>query len=151
MNIEQMQNEIKRYQSALEELPNKRLGFMLKDYYYANLTMNTKRSIIENDKFLLEVYPRDTGVGVDSKIKLPDGTFYKFAYRTYWYNESHYGFNKWTYENGAWDEAYNNFIEDLRSELNDHYLNSIQMYNDKITVEKGKALAEKQKVESLFN
>lgn len=151
MNIEQMNNTLTRYKNCLENLPNKRLGFMLKDYYYANLSKNTKGDIIENDKFSISVNPHDTGVSVYSSVKLPDGSLYSFAYRTYWYDEHTYGFNKWNYESGKWDEPYNTFIEELRNELKNHYESKISELEKAISNKTSELEKEKQYVESLFN
>lgn len=151
MNIEQMNTSLTRYKKCLENLPNKRLGFMLKEYYYANLSKNTKGDIIENDKFSISVSPHDTGVSVYSSIKLPDGSLYKFAYRTYWYDEHTYGFNKWNYESGKWDEAYNEFIEELRNELKEYYEKNITVLEKMIYNKTSELEKERQYVESLFN
>lgn len=151
MNIEQMNNTLTRYKNYLENLPNKRLGFMLKEYYYANLPKNIKGDIIENDKFSISVNPHDTGVSVYSSVKLPDGSLYKFAYRTYWYDEHTYGFNKWNYESGKWDESYNAFIEELRNELKNHYESKISELEEVISNKTSELEKEKQYVESLFN
>lgn len=145
-----LEDDIERCQHLKDKVASLRLGFLLKEHYYANTKYHSKVGHIENDRFLFSINCHDTGVSVNSFIKLPDGEFYKFADRTYWYNESQYGFNSWNYESGKWDEAYEEFIQVLGESLKRHYDFRIKQYEKKISDEKERFQKEKSAVESLF-
>ncbi len=137
-------------QRLKDKVASLRLGFLLKEHYYADTKYHSKEGNIENNRFLFSINCHDTGVSVDSFIKLPDGGFYKFADRTYWYNESQYGFNSWYYESGKWDKDYEEFIQVLKESLKRHYTFCIKQYEKKISEEKERFQKEKSAVESLF-
>jgi hypothetical protein len=148
--IESLEEEIERVQRLKDKVDSLRLGFLLKEHYYADTKYHSKRGNIENDSFLFRISCHETGVSVNSFIKLPDGERYKFADRTYWYNESQYGFNSWNYESGKWDKAYEEFIQVLRESLKQDYDFRIKQYEREISEEKERLQKEKSAVEDLF-
>ena len=148
--IERLEEDIERVQRLKEKVDSLRLGFLLKEHSYGYTEYHSKGGNVENDRFLFSINCHDTGVSVNSFIKLPDGELYKFADRTYWYNESQYGFNSWNYESGKWDKAYEEFIQVLRESLKQDYDFRIKQYEREISEEKERFQKEKSAVESLF-
>lgn len=150
-NIERYQEQISSYKKRIEKLPEQRVGFLLRDYYYLRGSkFCTDRDTIENEVFKLVIHSHDTGVNVSSSIKTPSGELYEFARRTYWYNESQYGFNKWYYESGKWDDSYNKFLKELEDEFKEYYNNQINKAEKLIEEEKQLLQDKKSSVESMF-
>lgn len=145
--LEYVENELKRETEYLSKIDSLRLGFLLKGIYYRDSNV---KSHVENSLFRITFHCHDTGVSTDSYIIRQDCSLYKIAHRTYWYNESQYGFNKWWYDNGAWDEKYEEFIQELRNRLVTLVNNKITQLNGEILKIKTYLKEEKSDVENMF-
>ena len=146
-DIKYIEQDIISKQRYLEDIPSLRLGMLFKGLYY---NCSDVKHYVSNDRFKITFHCHDTGISTNSYIIKPDGTLYEFAQRTYWYNESQYGFNKWYYENGAWDKAYDDFIQRLEDKLTLTVENKISNLNEELSKAKDKLQSEKSSVESMF-
>ena len=123
------------------------LGFLLKGLYYADRDI---KDHVSNGVFRISFDCHDTGISTSSYIIKPDGELYQIAMRTYWYNESQYGFNKKWYTHGAWDKKYQEFIEELRTKLKEVTNTAIEnLTEERNTIIKNMS-EEKSSVEDMF-
>lgn len=114
---EQLQCRIKDESRYLESLPKKRLGELL----YACVCGGHLSDQLDRykeyrlGKFGFKIHKHDTGIGVVVNLYSEDGDYLEIVQRTYWFNESQYGHNKYTYFRGPWDNALGQTIESIRN------------------------------------
>lgn len=92
-------------------------------------------SPIKVDNFIFSSSRHSTGITVHVGIQHPETSkIYMIVNGTYWFCESSYGFNKFTWEKGKWDNALNGTIAQMRE--------AVSAANDKDETEQ-KALQDK--------
>jgi len=146
-NIEYIENELKSKQAYLEKIDSLSLGFLLKGLYYSSSEI---KDFVSNGVFKITFNCHSTGVSTDSYIIKPDNSLYQIAHRTYWYNESQYGFNEKWYKNGAWDEKYQDFIKELQNQLKKVTEDKINLLIEEKAYIESKLQDEKSAIESMF-
>lgn len=146
-DIKYVENELERYTSNLKKINDLNLGFLLKGLYYMDKNI---KDYVSNGIFKISFSCHDTGVSTQSYVIKPCGNLYQIASRTYWYNESVYGFNKKWYESGAWDEKYQEFIDKLREDLTTITESKIKHLENEILIIEGYKLKDKASVEAMF-
>ena len=146
-DIEHIKSDINKNKAYLKQVEKLNLGFLLKGLYYEDKSI---KDYVTDGIFKITFDCHDTGVTTSSYIIKPDGSLYQIASRTYWYNESQYGFNKKWYESGAWDQKYAEFQQSLRDKLTS--LKEINLARLEEELAKAEHLLEKEKsdVESMF-
>ena len=82
--------------------------------------------------FSFYVNPHDTGNSVIVKLHSPDGDSLEIINKTYWYNESQYGFNDYTFLRGSWDDALEDTIKQIRQQYKDALTKQIEEYRSKL-------------------
>lgn len=146
-DIKYIEQDIKNKQQYLEKISSLRLGMLLKGLYY---NCSDVKDSVSNDRFKRSFHCHDTGIDTNSYIIKPDGSLYEFAQRTYWYNESRYGFNKHYYQSGAWDTEYEIFIQSLRDKLTLTLEKKLSDLDAELQKVKDTLQSEKSFVESMF-
>lgn len=146
-DIKYVEAGLQRKQDYLEKIDSLPLGFLLKQLHYS---CSDIKDFVSNGVFKITFHCHDTGVSTDSYVIKPDKTLYQIARRTYWYNESQYGFNKKWYTHGAWDKKYQEFIEELRTKLKEVTNTAIEnLKEERNTIIKNMS-EEKSSVEDMF-
>lgn len=143
--IECLNEKITAEEKKLNEVDGTRLGFVLH-----KLQAYGKRGDIKVGLFNFSAYSHDTGVSV--KVFIENGTdTYEVINGTYWYNESQYGFNKFTRNHGAWDVALEVAILDLKQMLKEIINQKISELKIELAAQIEKEESLKQQFEVLFN
>jgi hypothetical protein len=143
--IEFLKNKIITEEKNLNEIDRTRLGFVL-----YKLQVYGKRGDIKIGLFNFSAYSHSTGVSV--KVFIENGTdTYEVINGTYWYNESQYGFNKFTRNHGAWDGALEVAILDLKKMLKEIINQKICETKIELSGQMEKEESLKQQFEVLFN
>lgn len=117
---EYIQRDIENAKSSIEELPKKRLGFLL-----YSLQLLGCEDTIKIGRFSFYANKHDTGVSVRVYIE-SDGETFDVIKGTYWYNQSQYGHNKFTHNKGAWDSAFDEAVCELRGKAKELTLKKIE-------------------------
>ena len=123
------ENWIKDTKTQLERADKLQLGMLLKACSYTTLIGKiSRKTYYRLNEFSFSVHVHDTGNGVGVYLHHPDGDKLKIIDRTYWYNESQYGHNKYTYLRGCWDVSLNKTIEQIREGYKQFLLSKIEKY-----------------------
>ena len=126
---QQYENWIKDTKAQLERADKLQLGMLLKACSYTTLRDKISRNTYYRlNEFSFSVHAHDTGNSVDVYLHHPDGDKLKIIDRTYWYNESQYGHNKYTYIRGGWDVSLNKTIEQIREDYKQFLRSKIEKY-----------------------
>lgn len=114
---EQLEYRIKDESRYLSSLPKKRLGELLYTCVCGGHLSDQLDRYKEYrlGKFGFKIHKHDTGIGVVVNLYAEDGDYLEIVQRTYWFNESQYGHNKYTYLRGPWDNALEQTIESIRN------------------------------------
>ena len=106
---------------------------------------------IKVGNFVFSANRHSTGISVNVLLVHPDtGETYEIVNGTYWFNESQYGFNKFRWERGKWDNALGKAIETLKGLLAVRVAAHKKNKAAADEAEKNKVQIEKDKFEALF-
>ena len=106
---------------------------------------------IKVGNFVFSANHHSTGISVNVLLVHPDtGETYEIVNGTYWYSESTYGFNKFTWQRGKWDDALTEAIETLKEMLAVRVATHEKKRAADDAAEKNRAQIEKDKFEALF-
>lgn len=144
--IKDLERQIEVNKDLIERIPKMRLGMILKNFGY--VIKNHKYS---SKPFEFTWHSHDTGIDVECYLTNNEGESLKIIRRTYWYNESTYGFNPYTELHGKWDDALNRVISDLRKQLTDAYNSEIESYKSKIARIQSEAKEQIDKFGEMFS
>ena len=139
-----IQEDIKRNEKLIAELPEKRLGFLL----YSLQILGCKDTIkLGNFNF----YASKHGTGVFVRVYIEnDGETFDVINGTYWCNQSQYGHNKFIQKKGAWDSSLNSAIGELKDKAKSLYLRNIERLSEELESLKNSELEKKKRFEALF-
>lgn len=124
---ERYQNWINNNQKELDDIDKLSLGMLLKLCVHTLQDWNSCKHI-RVGHFSFYVKPHDTGNDVIVKLYSEDGDSLEIINKTYWYFVSHYRFNKYTHLHGAWDDALDKTIEQIRQQCKDVLIKQIENY-----------------------
>lgn len=118
----------------IEQLPKLPLGMLLKRCSYGSLRDKIDRyKEYRIGAFGFSVHAHDTGNSTVVNLYAPDGEKLTIINRTYWYNESQYGFNKYVYLRGAWDDALTKAIDSIREDEVIYQQKKIETWEQKLS------------------
>ena len=96
-------------------------------------------------KFIFSASRHSTGISVTVTIEHPSGKSYEIINGCYWFSESTYGFNKFKWVCGKWDESLKEAILELKKLLSDAEI--IRKGRDDEFIVKKQAAEQKEKEE----
>ena len=139
-----IQQDIDNAHSAIDDLPKKRLGFLL---YSLRLLGCGEKITIGSFNFYHDKH--DTGVSVRVYIESKGETF-DVINGTYWYNQWQYGHNKFTHNKGAWDSAFEDAVLALKEKAKRLYLKRISALEAELESIRKAERDKKSRFEALF-
>lgn len=108
-------------------------------------------SPIKAGNFVFSASSHSTGIGVKVLLVHPETKETHIIINgTYWGSESTYGFNKFTWNHGAWDEAFSLAVEELKGLLAVRVADHTKKQEAAEEAEKNKAQTEKEKFEAIY-
>ncbi len=120
-------------------------------------TVNCEKASVYNRKpvksghFVFTAYDHDTGTSLVVLLIHPDtGEAYTVINGDYWKSEATYGFNKFIWNKGAWDDALLKAIEELQRLLTVKIEAGEKTDAARVDMQEQKDQARKEKFEALF-